>query len=112
MDGQDAGFVPFSDPQVETATDIKAFLAKPERPPSACLVYYRAANCRSADAMGLPDGAAFEENPACREIERRATLVPIAEATLAVRPYRGERYSMDPVPVGFYRIVNLTPALQ
>ncbi len=109
-EGQDAGFVPFSDPEVEMPVDIGVFLARPWSPSPACTVYYRAANCRSADAVGLPSGASFGENPACQEIEQRATLVPIVEASLRARPYRGERYSVDPIPVGFYRIVDLAQA--
>jgi hypothetical protein len=107
--GPDAGFVPSSDPEVRAPTDIDAFLQDPPPASSTCLVYYRAANCRSADAAGLPNGAAFDENPACRELERRATLLPVTEANLRARPYRGERYSTDPVAVGFYRIVDLAP---
>jgi hypothetical protein len=108
MDGEDAGFVPFSDPGDPTPMDIGVFL---EKSPSttACVVYYRAASCRSADAVGLPNGTPFDENSACHELERRATLTPIVETTLPVRPYRGERYSVDPVPVGFYRITSMTP---
>jgi hypothetical protein len=107
--GRDAGFVPFSDPGVAAPTDISDLLAAPAPPPGECLVYYRGANCQSADTLGQPNGAPFDENPACRELERRATLVPIAEASLPARPYRGERYSVDPVPVGYYRIVSLAP---
>jgi hypothetical protein len=109
MEGSDAGFVPFSDPGVAAVTDIGTFLTGPSPSPGDCFVYYRAANCRSADAIGLPHGAPFDENPACRELERRATLLPIAEASLRARPYRGERYSVDPVPIGFYRILSLEP---
>ena len=105
-EGSDAGFVPFTDPDVLSPTDIGAFLAGPAPSPSACLVYYRGANCRSSAAVGLPPDAPFEQNPACRELERRVTLVPISEASLRARPYRREPYSVDPVPVGFYRIVG------
>jgi hypothetical protein len=108
IEGPDAGFVPFSDPTVATPTDVGAFLASHEAPSSGCFVYYQAANCRSPDALGLPPGTAFDENPACRELERRATLVPILAVSVPARPYRGERYSVDPIPVGFYRIEALS----
>jgi hypothetical protein len=105
MGGQDAGFVPFSDPDVATPTDIATYLRDPP-PPGACVVYYRDASCRSADAAGLPSGASFDQNPACRDLEQRVALVPIVETRLPARPYRGERYSVDPIPVGFYRVVG------
>jgi len=104
MDGQDAGFVPFSDPDVPAAIDIHTFLAGSVK--SSCVVYYRSANCRSPQVLGLPGTAPFEENPWCRDLEQQETLVPLDEKPLPARPYRGETYSLDPVPVGFYRLVD------
>jgi hypothetical protein len=109
MEGWDAGFVPFADPDIPRPTDVEAFLAGPGLKPQACVVYYRGANCRSPDVLGLPAGTAFEENPGCREFEERATLSPIVEASLPALPFRLERYSVDPVPVGFYTVVDLRP---
>jgi hypothetical protein len=85
--GQDGGFVPFSDPDVAVAADISTLLAAPDPSPSTCLVYYRGANCRSADIVGLPSGAPFEENADCRD---QITMAKRAGVHRNARPARGK----------------------
>ena len=65
--------------------------------------------------MLSPDVLKAEPNPEvdkCRMFEDRVRLVPISEWALPSRPYRDERYSRDPIPVGLCRISPATREVQ
>jgi hypothetical protein len=98
LDGMDAGFMPFTDPGRADLVDVERFHADGR---DGCVVYYRAANC-FAPAVGRPD--------VCRAFEDRFSLTPISETMLPAIPYQGERYTRDPIPVGFFRITPPTGA--
>jgi hypothetical protein len=97
--GWDAGFSPFTDPGRVRIVDVGEV---PATPP-ACLVYYRAGNCVSPDAT-LPGGDALHQPGGCKLFEDSVRLIPIEEGTVRALPYRGERYDVDPIPVGFFRL--------
>jgi len=97
----DAGFIPFSYLK-PGMVDAVGFLAAP--PVGQCFVYYRGGNCYALDLVPERDRPTFQMNPACRAIEERFRLEPIAEARLPAVPYRGEMYVRDPLPVGFYHL--------
>jgi hypothetical protein len=97
----DAGFDPFTDPGLLKQIDIAGYLA---HPPEGCAVYYRASGCSSPGAIAHTTQRPGPDE--CRAFEERVTLTPISEWTLPAIPYRRERYTRDPIPVGFYRIVK------
>lgn len=77
-----------------------------EQPP--CVIWYRPANCHVA-TLGDPDPASratgrVEE--ACAAFEARYVLEPVVTADLPARTYVFDLYTVDPVPVGFFRVVG------
>jgi hypothetical protein len=65
-------------------------------PDNDCLVWWRPAACSAA----LPERSG--PAAACRAVETRYRLEPLAERRLPARPGFVERYTADPVRVGFY----------
>jgi hypothetical protein len=102
-DTPDSGWAPFAYLVPDTLLDIPRFL---DAPPSGCVVYYRCGNCYTKDLVPSAERPSFEMNPACRQIEEQFDLVPIVEEAVPARPYRGEVYARDPLPLGFYRLTG------
>lgn len=102
----DSGFTPFEYLVPRGVLDISAFLADPQGP---CFVYYRTGNCYTLDLVPFPDRRDFEMNPACRAIEEKFALEPIAESEVPALPYRGELYARNTLPLGWYRLRPRTP---
>lgn len=78
--------------------DLHAFLAGGG--PSGCAVFYQSASCSAEPASG--ESAV----PECRRMRESFRLEPLAEVLLPALPYVKERYLVDPVPVGLYRVVG------
>ena len=70
-------------------------------PDAECLVYWQAASCR---ARWLDAEQKAELQPECDRIENGFRLEPIAAGYIPARTGFYETYSLDPVPVGFYRL--------
>jgi hypothetical protein len=107
FDVRDGGFVPAADPRDPDAydlVDLERFAAAPAAAVGS--FYYRAANCVSPDAAD-PSLGRFHLEDGCDAFESRYALSPVWEASLPALPYRGERYTRDPVPIGLYRVVGL-----
>ncbi|HUU01980.1 MAG TPA: hypothetical protein VM425_11090 [Myxococcota bacterium] len=72
-------------------------------PDSGCLAYWRPASCGAVHADSLlPDGRYYL--PSCYLIESTYRLEPIAEKDLPAITGFSDRYTVDPVRVGFYRL--------
>jgi hypothetical protein len=104
IDVADAGFVPFEylAPQ-GVIRDAAEFLRQPQS--DDCIVYYRAGNCFTLDLVPSDQWSTFHQNATCRAVEQRYRLDPIIETQVPAIPYRGEIYTRDPLPLGFYRLV-------
>jgi hypothetical protein len=99
----DAGFAPFGPLVPGRMLDITEFLNDPR---GDCVIYYRCGNCYSSS---LDASRNLPMHPTCRAMEEQFRLEPIAEAAIPALPYRGETYSRDPLPIGFFR-VQVPPA--
>ncbi|MDP3541680.1 MAG: glycosyltransferase family 39 protein [Elusimicrobiota bacterium] len=86
--------------------DTEEFLKAPSH--EGCAVYYQAASCHARDmTTDSPEARReFQILPECEQMRRRFHLEPLAEARLPAVPYSAEVYTVDPVPVGFYRITQ------
>lgn len=102
----DSGWAPFHYLVPDGVLDITDFLATPV---GGCTMYYRCATCYASDLVPSEEQSDFEMNPACREIEERFRLEPVAEALVPALPYRGETYVRDPIPIGLYRLRAQAP---
>jgi hypothetical protein len=105
-DTADSGWAPFGYLVSDTLLDIPQFLAAPL---NGCVVYYRCATCYASDLVSSEQRSNFEMHPACREIEDRFRLEPVAEALVPALPYRGETYARNPIPIGLYRLHGKAP---
>jgi hypothetical protein len=101
LHGQDAGLVPFDDPERGRILDLDEFLQK--GPARKCFVYYREASCFSPEIVGR-GVVDFSQAQACRDFEARVPMTPLAEWSLPARPCCSERYARNPLPVGLFRI--------
>jgi hypothetical protein len=69
-------------------------------------VYYQSTTCfayQSGLRLDAPDWTGAER-PVCRRMRELYALEPIATAALPSRSYTCEAHTVDPVPVGFYRV--------
>lgn len=74
-----------------------------ERP----VFYYHTAACASAMDALLPDPGELERVRArCVESLARYGAVPVVSGSLPARPFAIERWGVDPIPVGFYRVAR------
>jgi hypothetical protein len=78
----------------------------PVGPTAPCAVYYRAASYFTYEPFLSTKKAdwAGAERPACREMRERYRLEPIATTTIPAVPYEDEAFTVNPLPVGFYRV--------
>jgi hypothetical protein len=77
-------------------------------PSKGCLAYWQPASCR-AWSQSLKS-ATWAVMPECLAIESAFRLDPIATTGLPSRPEFCDNYRIDPVPVGFYRLLPKTAA--
>jgi hypothetical protein len=73
---------------------------------SRCVVFYETASCHARDTSTTSQAhlGDFTVLPECREVRERFHLEPLWRTELPARPYVKEEYTVDPVPVGFYRL--------
>ncbi len=84
--------------------DLSWVEPSPELDPSkGCLAYWQPASCRAWSlSVKSKDWAVM---PECLAIESNFRLEPIATGKLPSRPEFCDNYNVDPVPVGFYRLL-------
>jgi hypothetical protein len=70
-----------------------------EAPTGSCVIWYRAADCATRPPAGAPEDV-------CARFEARHALRPLAVAELPAVPWSFERYTEDPVRVGFYEVTG------
>jgi hypothetical protein len=74
------------------------------RAPGECTYFYRGGNCYAPESYNLPQGEAEREIPPCAALETNFHLEAVARASILASPFRAERYTVDPLPLGFFRL--------
>jgi len=84
-----------------TWLDINTFLAEP--PDDECVVFAQQALCHGHDSLTAE--ANWTQHPSCAEVFTRYVARPIAATRIPAQPFADEDYTVDPVPVGYFRLL-------